>query len=167
MAINSDLGRILDPKYDPANDSPTKFCDSYKILVEHRNELRERLDDKEKRPSASTPSLAGNKFGILADNDSGSAIPPPTKHQYSASLTATQLDKLPIDMRMEEVAKIKSDIEALKEEKIEAHDAAVARSKEIRVAEEGEGNQQEQHREDWLELEHEQGFQKVEHRKKR
>lgn len=70
-------------------------------------------------------------------------------------------------MRMEEVAKIKSDIEALKEEKIEAHDAAVARSKEIRVAEEGEGNQQEQHREDWLELEHEQGFQKVEHRKKR
>ena len=49
MAINSDLARILDPKYDPANDSPTKFCDSYKLLVEHRNELRERLESKEER----------------------------------------------------------------------------------------------------------------------
>ena len=75
---------------------------------------------------------------------------------------------------MEEVAKIKSDIEALKKEKKEAHDAAVARSRGRGIAEEaeeraeqGEGKQEEQHGEDGLELEHEQGFQKGEHRKKR
>lgn len=84
------------------------------------------------------PKIRGSRFSGLVDNDDGSTISPPTKHKRAARLTTARLENLTDDERKQEVAKIKRDIQALKENKEETRDAAAAESKEKRAREEVE-----------------------------
>ena len=49
MADKEVLKALLSNKYDPAEESPSKFRQSYTRLVEHRDELRRKAEAKDKR----------------------------------------------------------------------------------------------------------------------
>ena len=49
MPPKLDLKYLLSDKYEPSEDSPSKFRQSYNRLAEHRDELRRKVEAKDKR----------------------------------------------------------------------------------------------------------------------
>ena len=144
MASEERLDVILSKHYDPTNESPRKFRESYEQLLKHRNELRAKFKGKARRrakheaeqrkrdsisdpskpdtavASAPAPQAQGSRFSSLTNNDDGSRRrrrSPPTKHTYAPNLKAAKkIDEIPIEQRRTKVEEIKSDIQFLRAE---------------------------------------------------
>ena len=56
MAFKLEFSFLLSKKYDPTDDSPSKFRQAYNHLASHGDDLREKLNGKEQRRAKSKPT---------------------------------------------------------------------------------------------------------------
>ena len=49
MGPKGDLEHLLSNKYEPEDETPQKFCHSYRTLVDHRDDLQNKFKAKEKK----------------------------------------------------------------------------------------------------------------------
>ena len=141
---------LLSYQYDPADYTQAVFHKHYQRLVQHRDDLQKRHDDKEekraslrqpdgkilnlqtRRALTNTPSAnlsQGNRFSSLPDDDDGSYDQASTKPTLSATLSTYQLDKLFDNERKVAVAKIKEEIAAVKKEMKKQRRVVVVKTK--------------------------------------
>ena len=82
--------------------------------------------------------MPGSRFSSLLNSEEDPTRPPPTKHKFAGKLSDDRLNKLPKEERKAQVARMKNDIQILKNEKKEKRAAGGVESKDERAGEEEE-----------------------------